>query len=81
MLTVKLNDIVSLLFFKKSWPSPARFLFIFLSFQTNNAIFRTNMRMQCWDLNPQPSGHESPPITTRPVLPPSHFLIVQLHFL
>ena len=25
--------------------------------------------IQCWDLNPQPLEHESPPITTRPGLP------------
>ena len=24
-----------------------------------------------WDLNPQPSEHESPPLTTRPGLPPT----------
>ena len=26
--------------------------------------------IQCWDLNPRPLDHESPPITTRPGLPP-----------
>ena len=26
----------------------------------------------CWDSNPQPSEHESPPITTSPGLPPKH---------
>ena len=26
------------------------------------------MSIQCWGLNPQPSEHESPPITTRPGL-------------
>ena len=26
--------------------------------------------MRCWDSNPQPLEHESPPITTRPGLPP-----------
>ena len=26
------------------------------------------MSIQCWDSNPQPSEHESPPITTRPGL-------------
>ena len=30
----------------------------------------------CWDLNPQPSEHESPPRTTRPGLP--HNLIISL---
>ena len=27
--------------------------------------------IQCWDLNPRTSEHESPPITTRPGLPPN----------
>ena len=26
--------------------------------------------IRCWDSNPRPSDHESPPITTRPGLPP-----------
>ena len=26
--------------------------------------------LQCWDSNPRPSVHESPPTTTRPGLPP-----------
>ena len=51
-------------------------------FQTNiNAIFTTDQceKMSCpssiwrWDLNPQPSELEPPPITTRPGLPPFHF--------
>ena len=34
----------------------------------------------CWDLNPQHSVHESPPITTRPGLPPNvkHFCFIIL---
>ena len=44
---------------------------LFLSFQANTTIITTNIcekcpsSIQCWDLNPRPSGHESPPITTR----------------
>ena len=50
---------------------------LFLSFQTNITIFKTKkcvnvhpVYLHCWDKNPQPSDHESPPITTRPGLPP-----------
>ena len=45
---------------------------LFSSFQTNITIFTTNVCEKCpsstwcWDLNPQPSDLESPPITTRP---------------
>ena len=56
---------------------PHRSLFcLYLSFQTKLTIFTTNMyekypskKQQCWDSNPQPSEHESPPITTRSGLP------------
>ena len=47
---------------------------LFLSFQRNITSFTNNIckkcpsRIQCWDLNPRPSGHESPSITTRPSL-------------
>ena len=45
---------------------------LFSSFQTNITIFITNICEKCpssiW--YPRPSGHESPPITTRPGLPP-----------
>ena len=61
-------------FFKKGHPRP---LFnLFSSFQTNITMFTSNTcekcpsSIQCWDSNPWPSGHESPPITTRPGLPP-----------
>ena len=33
--------------------------------------------IRCWDLNPQPSEHESPPITTRPGLPPKENVVNQ----
>ena len=32
--------------------------------------------IQCWDWNSQPLEHESPPITTRPGLPPNYSQIV-----
>ena len=59
----------------KNVPSPASFS-VFLSFQTNISIFTTNKYEKCpssiWcqDSNPRLSEHESPPITTRPGLPP-----------
>ena len=49
---------------------------LFSSFQTNITIFTINYvnkcpsSIRCWDLSPRPSGHEFPPITTRPGLPP-----------
>ena len=57
--------------------------FIFGSFETNIiSIFTTNRyvkkcssSIQCQDLNPQPLEHESPPITTRPGLPPMLFIV------
>ena len=55
---------------------PSRPLFrLFSSFQTNITIFTANKCEKCpsckwrWDSNPQPSEHESPPITTRPGIP------------
>ena len=56
-------------------PSRPLFLFI-LSFQTNIAILQQIYVKKCpssiqgWESNPQPSGHETPPITTRPGLQP-----------
>ena len=49
---------------------------LFSYFQANITIFTTNIcgkcpsSKRCWDWNPRPSVHESPPITTRPGLPP-----------
>ena len=56
-------------------PFPASFC-LFSSFQTNKQFLqqiyvkKCPSCVQCWDSNPQPSDHESPPITTRPGLPP-----------
>ena len=64
-------------FFKMvhSWP-----LFnLFSSFQTNITMFTTNLcekcpsSIRCWDSNSRPSEHGSPPITTRPGLPPCRY--------
>ena len=35
--------------------------------------------IQCWDSNPRPSEYESPPITTRPGLPPSIVYLLLLN--
>ena len=62
------------LFLKKGYPRP---LFrLFSSFQTNITNLTTDISEKCpssiWcrDSNPQPSEQESPPLTTRPGLPP-----------
>ena len=61
--------------FSKNGQSPASFC-LFSSFQTNITFFTTNKcetcpsSIWCWDSKPRPSEHESPPITTRPGLPP-----------
>ena len=57
-----------------------RHLFVyFRSFQTNNTILTANQSEKCHvrrrDSNPQPSERESPPITTRPGLPPEYTFI------
>ena len=60
----------------KQWANPGLFFVYFWSFQVNNTIFTTNQCEKCpcsiwhWDSNPKPFGHELPPITTRPRLPP-----------
>ena len=60
----------------KNGPTPASFIGYFRSFQTKiSTVFTANLcekcpsNIRCWDLNPWPSEHESPPITTRPRLP------------
>ena len=56
-------------------------------FQTNIiTIFPTNICEKCpscrryQDLNPRPSEHESPPITTRPGLPPKRIICLLSSF-
>ena len=36
--------------------------------------------LRCRDSNPRPSEHESPPITTRPGLPPSAILVYSISY-
>ena len=66
-------------FLKKNRSTPVSFIIYFWSFQTNTiTIFTNNLcekcpsSIWCWDLNPQPWEYESPPITTRPGLPPNN---------
>ena len=58
------------------------FYSLFLVYSKNIiTIFTTNICEKCpssigsWDLNPRPLEHESPPVTTRPGLPPFHTLV------
>ena len=58
------------------WANPSLFFYLFSSFQTHITNFTTNIyvkqcpsSLRCWDSNPRPSEHESPPITTRPGRP------------
>ena len=66
-------------YFLKNGPIPASFSFIFGLFKQTIQFFTTNQceKMSCpssirhRDSNPRPSERESPPITTRPGLPPN----------
>ena len=56
---------------------------LFLSFQTNIAILKTNKCEKCpsciwfWDQNSQPPDYESTPLTTRPGLPSIYKMFIQ----
>ena len=77
------------MFFFKNGPSPASISFIFELFQTNNTIFTTIQceqmscpsSIRCRDSNTRPLDCESPPITTRPGLPPIPRWIHQFSFI
>ena len=60
-----------------TWAIPGLYFVYFRLFQANFTIFTSNTCQKwcpssigCWDSNPRPSGHESPPTTIRPGLPP-----------
>ena len=61
-------------FFK--WANPGLFLIDFRIFkQALQFLQLINVKkcpssIQCWNLNPKPLGQKSPPITTRPGIPP-----------
>ena len=73
------NHSVFLLLFLKKRAITGLFFYLFLSFQTNIIILQKNKcekcpsSIQCWDSNPRPLEHESPPITNKPGLPPSYY--------
>ena len=58
------------------WTTPASFSFIFVFFKrTLQFLHQLNVKkcpssIRCHDSNSQPSDYESPPLTTRPGLPP-----------
>ena len=58
--------------FLKKMCQPWPLFHLFLSFQTHIKIFTTNKceKMSILDSNSRPLEHESPPITTKPGLPP-----------
>ena len=62
--------------------NPSLFFHLFSSLQTHITIFTANKcekcpsRIWCRDSNLRPLEHESPPITTRPGLPPFHNLML-----
>ena len=62
---------------------PGLFLFIFGIYQTNITFFQQYnakiihpIAVWCWDSNPRPFDHESPPITTRPGLMPGRTFLL-----
>ena len=71
----------------KNGPSPASFSFFFVfsnkhyNFLQQIYVKQYPFNIWCWDSSPQPAGHESAPITTRPGLPPIKSLTFNQHFL
>ena len=59
----------------KMGPTPASFSFIFVfsdkHFNTTNKYEKCPSSIRRWDSNSQPSDYKSPPLTTRPGLPPT----------
>ena len=79
-----LGNILNFSFFKKQ-AIPTSFPFVFDSSNkhynfTANKCEKCPSTIWCWDSNPRPSEYESPPITTRPGLPPNRFDNVQCSF-
>ena len=68
-----------------NWAIQAPFIVYFRSFQTNITVFTINTRekspssIRCKDSNPQSLEPESPPITTRPGLPPKPRYLFVVH--
>ena len=72
-------------FFFKKWASPGLFLIYFRLFKhTLQILQQINLKkcpssIWCRDLNSWPLKHESPPITTRPGLPPFSTFVCWLY--
>ena len=85
----KINKLEHWMFFLKNGPTPATFSFIFCLFPSNiRTILQQINVKKCpssiWhrDSKPRPLNRESPPITTRPGLPPKkHWMIEVKNYL
>ena len=83
MVKTKKNGTLQLLLTteSKNMGQPRPLFHLFLSFQTTLQILQQiNVKkcpssIRCWDSNSRPLEHESPPITTRPGLPPHNRII------
>ena len=69
-------DLTRYLFFFKKMGQPRPLFRLFSSFQTNQFLQQINVKkcsssIRRRDSNSQPSDYESPPLTTRPGLPPN----------
>ena len=64
---IKVGISLLVLFFK--WAILGVFFIYFRLFKQIN-VNKCPSSKQCWDLNPRPLEHESPPMITRPGLPP-----------
>ena len=58
-------------FFNGPFPASSSFIFVFSNKHYN--VKKCPSSIRWWDSNTQPSVHESPPITTKPGLPPNSF--------
>ena len=69
-------------FLKKKWANPGSVIVYFHLFkQTLQFLQQKNVKkcpsiIRRWDLNSQPSDHETPPLTTRPGCLPYSFALV-----
>ena len=63
------------------WAIPYLFFIYFSLFkQILQIMKKCPSSIRCWDLNPRPLEHESPPITTRPRLPPQTSFVKFNHY-
>ena len=69
----------------KKWAIPCLFFVYFRLFKNITILEQINEKtcpssIRCWDSKPQPLDHESPPVTTRPGLPPKHHKVLKISF-